>query len=108
MLFIEIGTGWFFYVTTPNFLIPEKAAKLCGGYNPSPPFDDYDRNRDAHFHFREYTVRELLSEITYVGGARVDVILSNCWDRPRYEHDNEMMYRSNICLVIRKTGEVGC
>ena len=53
-------------------------------------------------------VRELLSEITYVGGARVDVILSNCWDRPRYEHDNEMMYRSNICLVIRKTGEVGC
>lgn len=77
------------YLTTPNFLTPEKLAKVYSGRNPAAHFQNFEHNIDAHHHFREYTSRELLDEINSVGGCITDVVFSNCWDHPKYSDYRE-------------------
>jgi hypothetical protein len=90
------------YLTTPNFLTLHKVESIFKGTSPVPGFEDYRDNYHAHHHFREYTIPELVSEVSYAGGTVKEVALSNCWDHPKYLDIDEAMFRSCIVLIITR------
>ena len=92
----------FLYLTTPNFLTPANIRRIHVGRNPNAEFDRYYDNIDAHQHFREYTPRELVDEVVGAGGVAREVIFSNCWDYPRFSDVQELMFRSNLVMVINR------
>lgn len=56
------------YLTTPNFLRQANRKAWAGQQNPQPMFPGKEANWDAHYHFREYTMREIL-ELVHGGRA---------------------------------------
>ena len=67
-----------------------------------PSLTSHYDNIDAHQHFREYTPRELVDEVVGAGGIAREVIFSNCWDYPRFSDVQELMFRSNLVMVINR------
>lgn len=96
----RLRDGGILYLTTPNFLTPAKVVRVYLGYAPLPGFTEYNNNIHAHQHFREYTIYELVAETNATYGQVRDIILSNCWDRDKYENESDVMYRSNIVMII--------
>jgi SAM-dependent methyltransferase len=99
LLLPKLKPGGFIYLSTPNFLIPYSVGRLFAGSNPQPDFSRYQDNLDAHQHFREYTVAELLNEVRHANGVVEAVAFSNCWDHPDYSQPAEAMFRSNLVLI---------
>lgn len=100
ILVSKLKPSGFLYLTTPNFLTPEKMERIYSGSSPVAGFSDYHNNVNAHHHFREYTAPELLDEIEAAGGTVKEVALSNCWDYPGYSEPQEIMFRSNIVIIV--------
>lgn len=70
----------FIYLTTPNFFSRANMTRLQNLENPSPMYPPSGGNWDAHYHFREYSLKELLE---LVQQARLNVeswYFSDCWD----------------------------
>lgn len=86
------------YLTTPNFLRAENLLKIERGENPQPPFPRRGENWDAHHHFHEFTMSELLQCIEQAGGRVVHRYFSACWDGPEVR-DGPVERRANIVVV---------
>ena len=48
--------------------------------NPQEVFPRRGQNWDAHYHYREYTLNELVHFATEAGGRVVESSYSACWD----------------------------
>lgn len=97
--------GGFLYLTTPNFFRYDNMNKLNDGVNPQMVYPGAGKNKDAHHHFREYEMNELLQFIREAGGETVENYFSGCWDNPELsegilkEHPQQ---KSNLVFVIKQ------
>lgn len=98
-----LAPGGRLYLTTPNFLRRENLEKVRRGDNPQAVYPARGQNWDAHHHFREYCLRELLDFAVQAGGEVETHLFSACWDDPAMRGEDPAL-RSNIVLVIRAAG----
>ena len=89
------------YLTTPNFYRQENLEKIAARRNPQHLFPGLNANWDAHFHHREYCLKELLDIIRQAGGETAMFYFSDCWDvdAPATMTKDQ---RSNLVFVIRQ------
>jgi len=91
------------YLTTPNVFRHDNVRMFSARRNPQMVFPRRGENRDAHHHFREYEMEELVAFATEAGGIVVDRRFSGCWDDPALLtgalHDRPDEW-SNLVLLI--------
>lgn len=87
------------FVTTPNFLALHNLRALLQGSNPSPTFRNFFGNRDAHHHYREHTLLELVQLMKEAGGRTVMAAYSNAWEPSSYFERSEYTARTNLVVV---------
>lgn len=97
--------GGYLYLTTPNFLAREKWQQLQQHENPQPFYPGGAANWDAHYHFREYTLKELFAIAQQAGGRISGFYFSSCWDDlsdpAQQQHLQQRPWeRSNLVVVI--------
>ena len=87
------------YLTTPNFFRRENLEKVSNRVNPQEVYPASGGNWDAHFHHREFGVRELLAFAEAAGGRVQACYFSSCWDAPGLAsgHDESL---GNIVMVL--------
>lgn len=93
------------YLTTPNFLRWENLQKISRRVNPLMVYPPRGGNLDAHHHFREYAMEELMAFAAEAGGKTVVHTHSDCWDpidpgAPGFVARPEE--RSNLVLIVEK------
>jgi hypothetical protein len=89
------------YLTTPNFYRKQNLSLIQARHNPQPVYPGAQANWDAHFHHREYCLKELLAMIEQAGGKTARFYFSACWDG-RAEN-LPMEERGNLVFVIKKS-----
>ncbi|NDC09619.1 MAG: DUF4214 domain-containing protein [Oxalobacteraceae bacterium] len=89
------------YLTTPNFFRRENVEKMMRRVNPQEVYPAGDGNWDAHFHHREFDMRELLSFATEAGGELRACYFSACWDTPN-EASHQDETSGNLVLVLAR------
>lgn len=100
-----LAPGGRLYLTTPNFFRRENLEKISRSVNPLMVYPPRGGNQDAHHHFREYAMAELLAFAGEAGGKVMVHCHSDCWDpeepgAPGFiERPAE---RSNLVLVIER------
>jgi SAM-dependent methyltransferase len=72
----------YLYLTTPNFFSHRRVAALARGENPQEVYPRRGQNWDAHYHYREYTLPELVRFTAEAGGQVIRSGYSACWDEP--------------------------
>lgn len=98
----------FLYLTTPNFFRYDNINKIKNGVNPQMVYPGVEKNKDAHHHFREYEMKELLQFIDETGGEVVENYFSGCWDNPDLlagvlkEHPEQ---KSNLVFIVKKSNK---
>jgi SAM-dependent methyltransferase len=98
-----LSPGGRLYLTTPNFFRHENLEKISRGVNPLMIYPPRGGNMDAHHHFREFAMAELLAFAVEAGGKAIFHCHSGCWDpeepgAPGFIAQPER--RSNLVLVI--------
>lgn len=91
------------YLTTPNFFRSENLAKIARRENPQAIYPRRGQNWDAHHHFREMTMQELLEFTRDAGGRVVASYYSACWDGEAVR-SGPVEERSNLVLVAAAGG----
>lgn len=87
------------YITTPDFLRSSNIEEISEGRNPQPFYPGAAENWDAHYHFREYTMKEL-AEVLQQAGARVAAAyFSDCWDVPADEECPDVLSQGSDIVV---------
>ena len=88
------------YLTTPNFYRRENLERIDARRNPQHLFPGQSANWDAHFHHREYCLKELLDLIRQAGGETAMFYFSDCWDDDP-KGTMPLDQRGNLVFVIR-------
>ncbi len=90
------------YLTTPNFFRGENISKITQRINPQEVYPPSGGNWDAHFHHREFGVRELLNFAAAAGGSVQACYFSGCWETPGAASvDDELL--GNIVMVLSRS-----
>lgn len=89
------------YLTTPNFLREENLRKIARGENPQPAYPRRGENQDAHHHFHEFTMAELLAAVQDAGGRVEHHYFSACWDTPEVRA-GPVERRGNLVVVAAR------
>jgi len=90
------------YLTTPNFFRGETMSKIAQRINPQEVYPTSGGNWDAHFHHREFGVRELLAFTAAAGGRVQACYFSGCWEAPGAASvDDELL--GNIVMVLSRS-----
>jgi hypothetical protein len=99
-----LAAGGFLYLTTPNFFRLENLEKINCRINPQVVFPKRGENFDAHHHYREYDMEELVRFVGEAGGKVVARYFSGCWDEDALlsgilkEHPER---KANLVLVVQ-------
>lgn len=94
------------YLTTPNFFSIFHMQQLAVWNSPQPVFPRRGEDRDAGFHFREYTMLELIDFFKNAGGEIVEAHFSDCWDNTS-DHaklERAPQFRSDLMVVVCRAG----
>jgi hypothetical protein len=70
--------------------------------NPQEIYPAANGDWDAHFHHREFSLKELLRFIELAGGAVKAFYHSDCWNSEKGEPDRCAATRGNLVLVAGK------
>jgi len=98
--------GGYIYLTTPNFFRWRNLDKISQWENPQEVYPAADDNWDAHYHHREYGLKELLEFSEQSGGVCQAWYFSDCWDRGNDVPDSLPEWqRSNLVTVIARPTE---
>lgn len=87
------------YLTTPNFFRFDNLEKIDRRENPLAVYPRRGGNWDAHHHFREFSMDELVRFAEEAGGKIFMQYFSACWDGPAVRRGTPSR-RSNLVLVI--------
>jgi predicted SAM-dependent methyltransferase len=87
-------------VTTPNATRVEYLSAFVNGRNIQQRFINYDRNSGGHYHFREYTMQELVKCVETVGGKTLLQSYSHCFGNEEGWSEDAFHLRSNIVLTF--------
>lgn len=94
--------GGIAFVTTPNAARLSNIHLLLNDKCPQQRFTNFNNNKGGHYHFREYTMSELLKCIVENGGEAICAAYSHCffdetdWDESAY------YLRSNLVIAFRR------
>jgi hypothetical protein len=90
------------YLTTPNFFSLPHTRHLTNWDNPQGVFPRRGQDHDAGFHFREYTMPELIDGFEQAGGKIVKAYFSDCWDNSSdwTELERTPQFRSDLMVVV--------
>jgi hypothetical protein len=93
-------------VTTPNPIRENNILTLINGRNPQHRFTEYNSNHGGHFHFREYSMVEMVEDVVAKGGEIFSQVYSSCWNNDWERHKSEDSYhlRENIVLMFGRPG----
>ncbi len=96
------------YLTTPNFFSIHTLGKIARRENPQSIFPKSGENADAHHHYREYSLPELVQFTREAGGRIAHAAYSDCWDSEPLRTSvlaRHPAQRGNLQLVAaRRTG----
>jgi len=96
------------YLTTPNFFSWRKMQMIGHRENPQQVYPAGDDNWDAHFHHREFSAKELLSQIQQAGGNCLAFYFSDCWDDDEQTPNPlPIAERGNLVAVIGRRLDSG-
>lgn len=100
----RLASGGRLYLTTPNALSHAKLQLVGAGRNPQQMPPRAGANRDAHYHVREYAMRELLEVVREAGGRARALHYSACWDEPQFLEylTRRPDQRSNLVVVATR------
>jgi hypothetical protein len=93
------------YLTTPNFFSYKNLQIMKSWENPQEIYPTMNGNWDAHYHHREFSLKELLRFTELSGGVVKAFYHSQCWDSESSE--SEVLHkcpamRGNLVLVFGK------
>lgn len=92
------------YISTPNFFSYQNLANIKVEENPQQVFPGWEENKDNHYHFREYCMKELV-RFTELAHGKIDcAYYSHCWDPPELvstELKNHPNQKSNLVIIIK-------
>ena len=88
----------YIYLSTPNFFRRKNRAQFQNQENPQEVYPSGDNNWDAHHHYREYGLKEMLRFIKQSGGKTSALYFSNCWDTEHCQNESD---RGNMVFVIQ-------
>jgi SAM-dependent methyltransferase len=92
-------------LTTPNLFSHAKLHQISQRKSPLLPFPaDYTQAHAPHFHFREYSMGDMLSMIDAGGGRTTAFFFSGCWDEPAMRAVIPTHELGNMFLVFQKKG----
>ena len=100
-----LSAGGKLYLTTPNFFRKENLQKIAQRINPQMVYSKRGGNKDAHHHFREFAMQELLDFVDEAGGKTIVHYFSSCWDAVDPQNpgtSDPPEQRSNLVLLIQK------
>lgn len=80
----------FIYMSTPNFFCRKHLELINMRENPQAIFPFTGGNWDAHYHHREYGLKEILRFISEAGGQTLGFYFSDCW-----APENEQIIKEN-------------
>jgi hypothetical protein len=88
-------------VSTPNAVNETNMLYMFNGRNPHHRFLDFNSNRGGHFHFREYSIAEMLEDLQKIGARPILQAYSACWDdSARFKAETRYHLRSNTYLIF--------
>jgi 2-polyprenyl-3-methyl-5-hydroxy-6-metoxy-1,4-benzoquinol methylase len=92
-------------VTTPNAVSGMSLLYIFNGRNPYQRFLGYNANHGGHFHFREYSMAEMLEDVGKIGASPFLQIYSSCWrdDREQFNTEDRYHLRTNSFLLFGRT-----
>ena len=101
----RLTTSGAIYLTTPNCFSYHKLRQIEARWNPQMFYPRQDGNWDAHYHYREYSAKELFTCITESGGEVQGFYFSGCWDEAK-ERANPLPLeeRGNMVFVVKQRG----
>lgn len=94
----------FLYLTTPNFFRTENTNLLKKHINPQAVYPAPGGNWDAHYHFREYGLKELLNHIRQANGQVKGFYFSDCWENSEPFWQRSFVQdekRGNLVMVVK-------
>ncbi len=92
----------YLYLTTPNFFCPANRKAWAEKRNPQPMYPGRNANWDAHHHFREYSLPEILQLIRVAEGRVLTCYFSDYWDDPADRLRNRPDLGSGLVLLAGK------
>ena len=94
--------GGHMYLTTPNFFSHHNCKLLYKQKNPQKLHPRKSDNLDAHYHHREYEMKELCEIFKTCGGHIVYSYWSDCWDEKGTEKLMPNCMLSNLVFLVEK------
>ena len=91
------------YLTTPNCFAYHKLRQIEARWNPQMFYPRQDGNWDAHYHYREYSAKELFKFLNEAGGEVHGFYFSDCWEEGK-EIDNPLPVEElgNMVFVVQR------
>lgn len=99
-----LNPNGYLYLSTPNFFQYHYLEMLKRRENPQHIYPRRGDNWDAHHHFREYEMGELIRFVGEAGGKVVYAYYSDCWDSPALVDSVLRLHpeqKSNLVLVAQ-------
>ncbi|MBB4198364.1 hypothetical protein CCR94_22585 [Rhodoblastus sphagnicola] len=91
------------YLTTPNVLRLGSLMKMCEeGRTEQNFFSKIEGNSWGHWHYREYTMNELVEEVRKTGAVPDMMAFSNCWDNDHELFSELVAVRGNLVAIFGK------
>ncbi|MCW2315388.1 SAM-dependent methyltransferase [Rhodoblastus acidophilus] len=99
----HLAPGGRFYLTTPNVLRLASLMKMCEeGRTAQNFFSKIEGNTWGHWHYREYTMNELVDEIRKAGATPDMAAFSDCWDSDHEIFRELIATRGNLVAIFGK------
>jgi predicted SAM-dependent methyltransferase len=92
----------YLYLTTPNFFSRSNCKLLFKQQNPQKLYPKSLDNQDAHYHHREYEMKELCKIFENSGGQIIYSYWSDCWDELNTEDQIPNCMLSNLVFLIKR------
>lgn len=105
-----LSAGGHLYLTTPNFFSIHTLGKIARRENPQSVFPKSGDNADAHHHYREYSLPELVQFTREAGGRIAFASYSDCWDSEELRASilaRHPAQRGNLQLVAARRDGAG-
>jgi SAM-dependent methyltransferase len=91
------------YLTTPNCFAYHKLRQIESRWNPQMFYPRQDDNWDAHYHYREYSAKEVFKFINEAGGQVHGFYFSDCWDEAKeIANPLPLEERGNMVFVVKQ------
>jgi SAM-dependent methyltransferase len=96
-----LSSDGYLYLTTPNFFSLYHLQQMARFEHPQPIFPRRNEDKFASYHFREYSMLELIDFVKQAGGKIIKASYSDCWqdEATKKALETHPELRSNLVIV---------